>query len=175
MVFMKTKGESIEQIGELVENLSARFSEEDVDEQAWMRDQCSPAAQRVLATISVQALHVIARIPADDGESVNIVGLARATGVPKGTVSKIVQRLVDGGAVVRNRREGNRKEVHLRLTAVGEEIQRAHRSLHEQMGDGLATLLRRYSESDLDVITRVLNDLLRMPREGVRFRPDLLD
>ncbi|QPZ38616.1 MarR family winged helix-turn-helix transcriptional regulator [Paramicrobacterium chengjingii] len=172
---MKTKGESIEQIGELVEKLSARFSEEDIDEQKWMRDQCSPEAQQVLATITVQALHLIARIPDDAGESVNIVGISRATGVPKGTVSKIVQRLVDGGAVVRHRREGNRKEVHLRLTEVGEEIQRAHRSLHEQMGDGLATLLMRYSESDLAVITRVLSDLLRMPREGVRFRPDLLN
>lgn len=174
---MKTKQDAIQQIGELIDQLTVRFSEEDVDEQAWMRDQCSPAAQRVLATISVQALHVLARIPADDGsgESVNIVGLADATGVPKGTVSKIVQRLVDGGAVDRYRREGNRKEVHLRLTAVGQEIQRAHRSLHEQMGDGLATLLVRYSESDLDVIQRVLNDLVRVPREGLRFRPDLLD
>ena len=107
--------------------------------------------------------------------TINIVGLSLATGVPKGTVSKRVQRLVDLGVVARRRLAGNRKEVHLQLTDVGQEIQAAHRDLHQQMGAVPDEFLERYSLEELKVITRVLNDLVRMPREGVRFRPDLLD
>lgn len=43
------------------------------------------------------------------------------------------------------------------------------------MGLGLEAFLDRYSAADLAVIARVLEDLNRMPREGPRFRPDLLD
>lgn len=177
MVSVKTNADRIERIEELIGRLSARFADEDEGEQQWMAEQCSPEARRVLAGLSVQSLHLLDAIPADDGTgaSVNIVGLSRATGVPKGTVSKIVQRLAAGGVVARHRRPDNRKEVHLRLTELGAEIQRAHRGLHEQMGSGLAEFMGRYSAADLEVVMRVLDDLLRMPRDGLRFRPDLLD
>ena len=174
---METKEELIGRIEELVGQLATRFGAEDDDERKWLRDQCSPAAQRVLAELSVQALHLLDAIPHDDGTgaSVNIVGLSATTGTPKGTVSKTVQRLVSDGLVERHQLPGNRKEVHLRLTALGAEIQHAHRGLHEQMGSAMAEFLDRYTEAELDVITRVMGDLLRMPREGLRFRPDQLD
>ena len=177
MVSMKTKADVVEHIEGVLEQLSARFAADDEAEQQWMAEQCSPAARRVLARTSVQALHLLDQVPADDGTgaSVNVVGLARATGIPKGTVSKTVRRLAESGALERYQRPDNRKEVHLRLTPVGLELQRAHRSLHEQMGMGLAAFLTRYTAAELAVITRVLDDLLRMPREGLRFRPDLLD
>ena len=101
--------------------------------------------------------------------------MAQATGVPKDTVSKRLQRLADAGVVTRYRIPGNRKEVHLRPTPVGKEIQAAHRSLHEQMGTVFDDFLTRYSPDELEVLSRVLNDLLRMPHEGLRFRPDPLD
>lgn len=177
---MKTTSAEIVRIEELLERVSARFAAEDPDEQAWLRDQCSPEAQRVLESLSVQSLHLLdhipgAAVPVTSSTSANIVGLSRTTGIPKGTVSKLVQRLVAQGAVARHRLANNSKEVHLRVTALGAEIQAAHRGLHEQMGDGLAEFLARYSESDLEVIARVLTDLLHLPREGLRFRPDLLD
>lgn len=174
---MKTKVEAIEQITELIGQVTARFTEEDADEQAWMRDQCSPEAQRILAGLSVQALHLLDALPPQDdtGASMNIVGLAQATGIPKGTVSKAVQRLVAAGVVTRHQLRHNRKEVHLRLTDLGAEIQNAHRSLHEQVGSDLTLFLTRYTIDDLDTLKHVLSDLLRMPRQGLRFRPDLLD
>lgn len=177
MVFMETKAETIARIADLAGQLSTRFGEEDVEEQAHMRELCSPEARQVLETMSVQALHLLDAIPTDDEDapSVNVIGLSQATGVPKGTVSKTVQRLTEAEAVTRHRIPGNRKEVHVRLTALGEEIRAAHRSLHEQIGTVFDGFLGRYSLAELDVLSRVLDDLLRMPREGVRFRPDLLD
>lgn len=173
---MKTKPEAIASIEELLAAISARFAEEDPQEQEWLRAQCSPAGRRALAQLSTPALHLLDQIPGpDSAETVNIVGLSQASGVPKGTVSKTVQRLESAGAVSRHRRPGNRKEVHLRLTEVGTEIQRAHRGLHEQMGSTLSEFLDRYSAGDLEVLGRVLGDLLAMPRVGLQFRPDLLD
>lgn len=174
---METKYELIASIADVAARLAARFAEEDADEQTHLRQLCSPEAQRILATMSVQELHLLDAVVADGegARSRNIVALARATGAPKGTVSKRIQRLTEAGAVARYQLPGNRKEVHLRLTPVGEEIQAAHRSLHEEMGDVLDEFLARYSPDELRILTRVLNDLLLMPRDGVRFRPDLLD
>lgn len=173
MVSVTTKSDAIRHIEELIVQVTNRFAAEDDAEQRWLVDQCSPEAAGVVPRVSVAALHLLDAIPAEG--SVNIVGLSRATGVPKGTVSKVVRRLVTEGAVARHRLPDNRKEVHLRLTALGAEIQRAHRSLHEQMGHGLHAFLDRYSAAELAVVTRVLDDLRRMPREGLTFRPDLLD
>lgn len=176
MVSMTTKSDSIARIEELLAGVTARFAEEDPQEQEWLQSQCSPAAQRALDELSVAALHLLEQLPGpNSAESVNIVGLSEATGVPKGTVSKTVQRLEATGTVSRHRLPGNRKEVHLRLTETGAEIQSAHRGLHEQMGSSVSKFLSRYSAADLEVLGRVLSDLLAMPREGLRFRPDLLN
>src|SRR5690625_7192904 len=135
MVSMKTKSEAIASLEELLAAITARFAEEDPEEQEWLRSQCSPAAQRALDQLSVAALHLLDQIPGPgSAETVNIVGLSQVSGAPKGTVSKTVQRLESAGTVSRHRLPGNRKEEHLRLTAVGVAIQRAHPGLHEQMG-----------------------------------------
>lgn len=177
MVSMKTKTEAIGGIEQLIGELVVRFTDEDPAEQEWMHSRCSPAAQRVLAEVSVSNLHLLDEIPVDDGTgtSVNIVGLSHATGIPKGTVSKTMRRLVELGLVARHQLPDNRKEVHLRLTELGAEIRTAHHSLHAEMNSGVPEFLARYSTDELAVVTRVLTDLLRMPREGLRFRPDLLD
>lgn len=177
MVSVETKAELIERISGLADQVAARFEEEDPDERQHMLDRCSPRARKALHTLGVPSLHLLDAIPAagEDGGSVNVVGLARAVGLPKGTVSKTVQRLADAGVVTRHRLPGNRKEVHLRLTSLGQEIQTAHRSLHEEMGGTFATFLGRYTKAELGVLLRMLDDLARMPRDGVRFRPDLLD
>jgi hypothetical protein len=57
----------------------------------------------------------------------------------------------------------------------GTEIQRSHQGLHAGTADAIRAFLARYTAADLSVLTRVLADLSRMPREGVTFRPDLLD
>lgn len=125
----------------------------------------------------MQSLHLLEWIPAasDGGSEVNVSGLSLAAGIPKGTASKLLQRMASSGVVHRYRKEGNRKEVLLRLTEIGEEIQDAHRSLHREMGAVAEGFLSRYTRDELQVISRVLGDLVRMPSDGLRYRPDLLD
>src|SRR5699024_11657165 len=72
--------------------------------------------------------------------------------------------------VQRYRLEGNRKEVHLRLTPLGEEIHDAHRRLHAEMTESFLEFLAQYQQADLEVVARMLTDLLHVPRRGVRFK-----
>jgi len=175
MVSVKTNGDGdlIARIEQLAGQVAARFGADDEAEQEWLASQCPPELSEVVTGLSVQSLHLLDQV--HEAGSTNVVGLARRTGVPKGTVSKSLQRLDAAGLIHREHRPGNRKEVWLTLTPAGEQVQQAHRSLHEQMGSGLSEFLGRYCADDLAVIARVLDDLVRMPREGLRFRPDLLD
>lgn len=176
MVSVKTKRDAIREIEVLIARITTRMAAEDDAEQQWLTAHCSPEAARHIPRLSVHALHLLDAIPGEDAEeSINIIGLSQATGVPKGTVSKTVTRLVNAGLVTRHKIPGNRKEVHLRATRTGAEIQRAHQSLHAESADSLRAFLARYTPDDLAVLIRILSDLDRMPREGVRFRPDLLD
>src|SRR5699024_7437305 len=133
----------------------------------WLHQQCSSGAQQVLTQLSVSALHILDEVPSDDaiGASINIVGLSQAAGMPKGTVSKTVQHLVTLVVVARHRLPNNRKELHIRLTPIGAEIQSAHQSMHAHMSASLGEFLKRYPASELDVIVRILDDLLHTPRE----------
>lgn len=177
MDLVETITASVHRIEELITQVSARFDADDDAERQWLVEHCAPALASVVSSLSVQGLHMLDAIHTvtSDGSGINVVGLARVTGVAKGTVSKTVQRLHEAGLVERSRLPDNRKEVRLRLTAAGQEVQRAHRGLHDEMGSGLAHLLARYSANELAVIIKVLEDLNRMPRDGLRFRPDLLD
>lgn len=63
---------------------------------------------------------------------------------------------------------GNRKEIELTLTADGELVVEAHRRLHDEMARGLHDFLQRYSGADLQVLAKVLRDLLKARKVGVR-------
>ncbi|MFC0673485.1 MarR family winged helix-turn-helix transcriptional regulator [Brachybacterium hainanense] len=174
---METRSGRIAAVIELLGRTAAHLAAHDDQEQAHLRDACSVPAQEALASMSVEMLHLLEAIAvaAEGGSAPNVVRLAEATGMPKGTVSKRLQRMVAAGVVARGMRPGSRKEVRLYLTEVGEEIRAAHRSLHEEMGHVLEEFLARYAEEEIEVLRRMLEDLLRMPRHGLRFRPDLLD
>lgn len=173
MVSVKTSSASqVERIWRALGEVGARFTAEDEMEREWMAQRCAPELTPVVASMSLQALHLLDAVA--EAETIKVVELARVTGVPKGTVSKALQRLVRDGVVRRERPPGNRKEVLVSLTEAGAQIQRAHRAMHEEMERGMLAFFERYSVSERDVILRVLEDLALMPREGPGFRPDLL-
>lgn len=167
---METKVETVARIGELLGRLSEKFTLEDSDEQEFMRELLSPEGKEVLEQLSVSMLHLLAHIPAKSGETSNVVSVASRAGVAKSTVSKALPLLTRLRVVERYRRGGNRKEVHLRLTPLGQEIHDAHHRLHEEMEGSFIEFLGQYHHADLAVVERMLDDLLHTPRQGVRFR-----
>ncbi|WP_052540256.1 MarR family winged helix-turn-helix transcriptional regulator [Mycobacteroides abscessus] len=164
---MKTKSALISSINALVSAVGDKFEpDEDADaERDFMAQRCPRRMERLIRTLPTLSLHLLAAIA--EGP-VSVVGLAARSGQLKGTVSKHVQRLVDAGWVERAPIPGNRKEIELVLTADGRTVADAHAQLHEEMDRGVRDFLLRYSNADLQVVEKVLQDLLVSGKDGVR-------
>jgi DNA-binding MarR family transcriptional regulator len=170
MVSMKTKSALIADIDELVGAVTDKFdADEDGDaERDFIAERCPKRLEHAVRSLPTLSMHLLAVIA--DGP-VSVVGLAARSGQLKGTVSKHVQRLVDAGLVARTPIPGNRKEIELTPTADGELVVDAHRRLHQEMAHGLHEFLRRYSGAELQVLARVLRDLMAARKVGVRIVP----
>ncbi len=167
MVSMKTKSALITSINTLVGAVGDKFEpDEDSDaERDFMAQRCPHRMEHLVRTLPTLSLHLLAAIA--EGP-VSVVGLAARSGQLKGTVSKHVQRLVDAGWVERVPIPGNRKEIELIVTADGGIVVDVHSTLHEEMEHGVRDFLQRYSNADLQVVEKVLQDLLASGRDGVR-------
>jgi len=167
MVSVKTKSALIADVNDLIGAVGDKFDdEEDGDaERDFMVARCPRRLHATVRSLPTLSMHLLAGIA--DGP-VSLVGLAARSGQLKGTVSKHVQRLVDAGMVVRSPIPGNRKEIELTLTADGELVTEAHRELHEEMDLGMRKFLQRYSAAELEVLVKVLRDLMAARKVGVR-------
>lgn len=166
MVSVKTKAAAVAEISRLVQAVGDKFDSTDVDaERDFMAAHCPSRMQRTVREMPTLSMHLLDHIT---DEPINVVALAARAGQLKGTVSKHVQRLVDAGLVRRSPVPGNRKEVALQLTEDGRIVAHAHRQLHGEMNRGLEEFLTRYSRAELATVIKILDDLLRTPRVGVR-------
>ncbi|MDA2894815.1 MarR family transcriptional regulator [Mycolicibacterium sp. BiH015] len=153
---MKTKAEAVDEIGRLLTGLAD--SDDGADrERDYMVAASPPPLAPLIRELPTIAMHLLAGI--GDGAT-NIVGLSALSGHPKGTVSKHVQRLVEAGLVQRSPVPGNRKEIHLSLTADGVELDRVHRRMHEERFEALRNFLLRYTSAELQTLAKILGDLL---------------
>jgi DNA-binding MarR family transcriptional regulator len=170
MVSVKTKSSLIAEINDLVGAVGDKFdADEDGDaERDFIAQRCPPQLDTAVRSLPTLSMHLLAGVA--DGP-VSLVGLASRSGQLKGTVSKHVQRLVEAGLVVRSAIPGNRKEIELNLTPDGELVADAHRQLHEEMAAGLRDVLMRYPNAELEVLVKVLRDLMAATKVGVRIRP----
>ena len=165
MVSVKTKTDAVGEIGRLLGALSDKFDTDGDAERDYMAEHLPAHLKPAAREVPTRGMHLLAAIA--EG-SVNIVGLAAQSGQLKGTVSKHVQRLVDAGLVERSPVPGNRKEIRLGLTPDGELVARVHRQMHDEMDSGLREFLLRYSGAELATASKILSDLLRTEKRGVR-------
>jgi DNA-binding MarR family transcriptional regulator len=168
MVSVKTKAALIDDIGRLVRAVGDKFDadEDGAAERDFMAARCPRRLQSAIRTLPTLSMHLLDHVA---GDPVSVVGLAARSGQLKGTVSKHVQRLVEAGLVRRTPVPGNRKEVVLTLTADGEVVVDVHRRMHAEMTQGLDAFLQRYSNAELQVLVKVLDDLMSVEKVGVRF------
>jgi DNA-binding MarR family transcriptional regulator len=170
MVSMKTKTALVADIDGLIGAVAdkMRADGDRDDERDFMAERCPPRLQSSVRTLPTLSMHLLAAIA--EGP-VSIVGLAARSGQLKGTVSKHVQRLVTAGLAVRSPIPGNRKEIQLNLTEDGELVAEVHARLHDEMSHGMRDFLARYTHAELEVLAKMLTDLLATRKEGVRLVP----
>lgn len=167
MVSVKTKLELIDAITGLMSTVGDRLGNdgEGDAERDFMAARCPERLQQVVQTLPTSSLHLLAEIA--EGP-ISVVGLAARTGRLKGTVSKHVQRLAEAGLVIRKPVPGNRKEIELELSPDGELVAGVHQEMHDEMDRGARDFLLRYPNADLQVLVKVLGDLARAHKDGVR-------
>lgn len=174
MVSMKTKSALIADVNGLIGAVGDKLGiemngTEDGDaERDFMAARCPERLEGAVRSLPTLSLHLLGAVAAGP---VSVVGLAARSNQLKGTVSKHVQRLVESGLVARTPIPGNRKEIELTLTADGEVVVDAHRRLHDEMNRGLRDFLVRYTNAELQVLDKVLRDLLTTEKLGVRIVP----
>ena len=116
------------------------------------------SAGKPLPALSVTEAHVVEAI--GENADISASSIASELSLTRGGVSKILARLETKGYVRAASKDGNRKERKLSLTAQGQLAFEAHAQLHQQKAARLLGLLDKYSDDELDVLVRMLTDLV---------------
>ena len=106
--------------------------------------------------LSLTEYHVIASI--GDNENVNGTFLANDLGITKGGVSKTIVKLIGKAMLNAVKLPSNRKEVYYQLTELGQLVYNLHERMHTGIKDDAAKKLKKYSDEELAIIGKFLND-----------------
>ncbi|WMT38875.1 MarR family transcriptional regulator [Paenibacillus sp. D2_2] len=156
---MKQKQLSINRIMVLVEQIGQRIQQEDDEERKWLIQHCrDPLLCSLLPEMTVAELHVVDAI--GKLEPVNGITISKHSGIPKGTVSKITRRLIHKKLLQSESLLNNKKEILFRMTPLGEKLFILHQQLHIEIEKGATAFLNRYSEEELSLLSRILQDTL---------------
>jgi DNA-binding MarR family transcriptional regulator len=85
-------------------------------------------------------------------QGVNITEFANATGITKGAVSQIVNKLENKGFVRRYKSGNNNKEVFLELTRDGLDIYIKNKKTNDETIKPLIERLKKYSDDEVDFL-----------------------
>jgi DNA-binding MarR family transcriptional regulator len=91
-------------------------------------------------------------------EKWNVRRIAQSLGAPISTISSALDRLEKRGLVARQRRPGDRRVVHIELTAVG---QRLVAKIRRQQVEVCRDMLARLGERDREELIRLVGQVAR--------------
>ncbi|QOS78959.1 MarR family transcriptional regulator [Paenibacillus sp. JNUCC31] len=91
-------------------------------------------------------------------EPINNTGIAEAMNLSKASITKIGKKLLEEGFVKLTKMNDNKKESYFRLSAQGKKIFELHERLHVHEAEHFYRNLDKYSETELKVIHRFLQD-----------------
>lgn len=93
-----------------------------------------------------------------------MLDLAGLLGLTQGGVTRLVDRLVSRGWVVREQVPGNRREIYARLTSQGKAVLAQARAAYLQALREVIT--ERLSDEDIAILTSITGKLASLPRTG---------
>ncbi|WP_410767769.1 MarR family transcriptional regulator [Fontibacillus sp. BL9] len=108
-------------------------------------------------SLNMTELHTIACI--GEQEPINLTSIAERLNLSKGNTSKIAKKLLEAGWVRKAQLNDNKKEVYFRLTPAGKKLFAAHDELHTKEQQRMNGFLEKYSETELEIIKRLFEDL----------------
>jgi DNA-binding MarR family transcriptional regulator len=155
----------------LLAKLTERFDSAENEEWRWLiAHSPSPLIVEILQDSTPMTLRVIDAI--GRMEPVNGITISEQYRIPKGTVSKITQRLIAQQLVSPERLPNNRKELLFRLTPLGRDLFDLHRTFDEQMERGFIRFLQRYDAAALRLLVSILRDATEASFLQVGLQPE---
>jgi DNA-binding MarR family transcriptional regulator len=152
----------------LIEEIKSTFAiaiqkhaSEDDEEKHWLLKNCNdPIARAILPELSVTMLHVLDAIGLY--EPVNGITIAKKTGIPKGTVSKSVQKLLIKELIRKESLPNNKKEYIYYINPLGKEIFDLHKALHQQTELQITQFLNKYDNNELVFLIHIIQDFAKL-------------
>ena len=152
------KDQKINKVLMLYEKLTYHIENDEHSEEKLLRRELSVNKKLRDVKLSLTESHVIACI--GDNEKTNGTFIAKSLNITKGGVSKAAAKLLQKGMIDDMRQPDNRKEVYYVLTELGREVYLAHAHMHEKSQDDLRDVLDKYSENELDTVSKFLSDFM---------------
>ncbi|MGA3601387.1 MarR family transcriptional regulator [Lysinibacillus agricola] len=100
-------------------------------------------------------LHIVAMIK--ERGSANNSELSSELNVSKPAITKAVRKLLQYNMIAKTQLERNKKEIHYVLTESGKRLALVHEQLHQKARNKYLSLLKKFSDTELDAITKFLN------------------
>ena len=104
-----------------------------------------------------RAIHFVKRRP-----GITVAGLLEILGVTKQSLNRVLRQLIEDGLVIQSTGRQDRRQRHLNLTPVGEELERSLSAPQRER------LRRAFSEAGPDAVAGFRKVLERMINEGSR-------
>lgn len=148
---------------------SQQASGTDIETQ-WLIENCEDDHLKdIIAQSTISMLHILDAIYLYG--PTNGIAISKKSRIPKGTVSKIARKLVNFKLIEITSLPDNRKERHFNTTNLGEELAELHQKLHSEIEPDFLEFLSQYSDDELDLLTRMLNDFTKYYFEGYSVKP----
>nr|SFZ88682.1 Transcriptional regulator, MarR family [Loigolactobacillus rennini] len=135
-------------------------------EQEWLVQHLNktPQWQHVLKNLPLLSLHTLADI--GQNQPINGTELTTHLQVSKGAISKTVTKLIKYELITRFQRTDNRKEVYYSLTTKGQQLNRAHQQLHNELNVKMQRLLVNYNQAELALIAKFVKQIQALHAEN---------
>lgn len=142
-------------------DLMQKHASEEDEEKKWVLRECKdPILLKHMSIMTGKMLHVLDAI--GRLEPVNSIIISRDTGIPKGTVSKIIPKLLEKKFITKEGLPNNKKEFIFHITPLGKELFTLHQALHKQAEAGINNVLNSYNSQELSIFNRILEDFCKL-------------
>jgi len=144
----------IEQL--LFEAITQRQSDVEAEKQWLLKNCANNSLSEIISDLTVTAFHILDAI--GQLQPINSIDITKKAGIPKGTVSKNIKKLMSKELIAKVPLPDNKKESILSLTPLGEELFELHRALHQKFDSEFSAFLEQYDTSELQFLVRFLKD-----------------
>ncbi len=154
---VSNKEELVMDIKNLVFEIFHQHSSELDEKKQWLLYKCNnPSLLSRIDDMTLVMLHVLDAI--GRLEPVNSITISKDTSIPKGTVSKIIPKLISKKFIIKEALPNNKKEYIFRITSLGRELFELHQVMHRENDIKISSFLKKYETRDLQFLFQMLLD-----------------